>query len=85
MRLVIQGSKVMLAHLQHIHGLLGVNTQFNQIGEYAYYLPVQTQAVDSVKIFLRRSKNRLRASARCAAFKSFWFVRHGHGFDLDCD
>ena len=55
MRLVIQGHKVTVAHLQHIHGLLGVNTQFNQIGEHAYYLPIQsnmqTQAVDSVKQF----------------------------------
>jgi len=37
--------------LQHIHSLLGVNTQFNQIGEYAYYLPLQTQAVDAIKQF----------------------------------
>jgi len=52
MRLVIQGRAVTVAHLQHIHSLLGVNTQFNQIGEYAYYLPVQAQEVDIVKNFL---------------------------------
>jgi phosphoserine phosphatase len=48
MRLVIQGRAVTVAHLQHIHSLLGVNTQFNQIGEYAYYLPVQTKEADAV-------------------------------------
>ena len=56
MRLVIQGRAVTVAHLQHIHGLLGVNTQFNQIGEYAYYLPVQTQTIDSVKQFCANQK-----------------------------
>ena len=42
MRLVIQGRAVKVAHLQHIHNLLGVNTQFNQIGEHAYYLAIQS-------------------------------------------
>ena len=60
MRLVIQGRAVTVAHLQHIHGLLGVNTQFNQIGEHAYYLPIQsnmqTQAVDSAKQFCAAQK-----------------------------
>jgi phosphoserine phosphatase len=56
MRLVIQGRAVTVAHLQHIHNLLGVNTQFNQIGEHAYYLPVQKQAVDSVKQFCAEQK-----------------------------
>ena len=60
MRLAIQGRAITVAHLQHIHGLLGVNTQFNQIGEHAYYLPIQsniqTQAVDSVKIFCAAQK-----------------------------
>lgn len=40
MRLVLQGPSLSVAHLSHIHGLLGVNTQFMQIGEFAYYLPV---------------------------------------------
>jgi len=56
MRLVIQGRAVTVAHLQHIHSLLGVNTQFNQIGEFAYYLPVQTQEVDLVKNFCAEQK-----------------------------
>jgi phosphoserine phosphatase len=56
MRLVIQGRAVTIAHLQHIHSLLGVNTQFNQIGEFAYYLPVQTQEVDLVKNFCAEQK-----------------------------
>jgi phosphoserine phosphatase len=56
MRLVIQGRAVKVAHLQHIHSLLGVNTQFNQIGEYAYYLPVQAQEVNLVKNFCAEQK-----------------------------
>ena len=51
MRLVLQGRAIKEAHLQHIHGLLGVNTQYLQIAEHAYYLPVQTQAIDAVKSF----------------------------------
>lgn len=51
MRLVIQGRAVTVAHLQHIHGLLGVNTQFNQIGEHAYYLPIQTGDIANIKAF----------------------------------
>ena len=42
MRLVLQGRSLTMAHLSHIHGLIGVNAQFMQIGEHAYYLPVQT-------------------------------------------
>ena len=56
MRLVIQGRAVTVAHLHHIHGLLGVNTQFNQIGEHAYYLPVQTNEIDAVKTFCAAQK-----------------------------
>ena len=60
MRLVIQGRAVTVAHLQHIHGLLGVNTQFNQIGEHAYYLAlqssVQTNEIDVVKQFCTEQK-----------------------------
>ena len=56
MRLVIQGRAVTVAHLQHIHGLLGVNTQFNQIGEHAYYLPLQTSEIEAVKTFCAAQK-----------------------------
>ena len=40
MRLVIQGRAISVAHLTHIHRLVGGNTQFMQVAEYAYYLPV---------------------------------------------
>ncbi len=43
MRLVLQGQALSIAHLSHIHGLLGVNTQFMQIAEFAYYLPFQSE------------------------------------------
>ena len=56
MRLVIQGRAVTVAHLQHIHGLLGVSTQFNQIGEHAYYLPLHTGEIDAVKTFCAAQK-----------------------------
>lgn len=40
MRLVLQGSAIRMAHLTHLHALVGGHTQFMQIGEHAYYLPV---------------------------------------------
>jgi phosphoserine phosphatase len=51
MRLVVQGQALSIAHLTHIHQLSGVNTQFMQIGEHAYYLPVQSVENDTVKLF----------------------------------
>ncbi|WP_020167928.1 MULTISPECIES: phosphoserine phosphatase SerB [Methylotenera] len=42
MRLVIQGRAISVAHLTHIHRLVGGNTQFMQVAEFAYYLPVST-------------------------------------------
>lgn len=51
MRLVVQGRAVTVAHLTHIHRLIGGNTQFMQIGEYAYYLPIQQSAPAEVKTF----------------------------------
>lgn len=48
MRLVIQGRAITVAHLTHIHRLIGGNKQFMQIGEYAYYLPVS--AFDNAEI-----------------------------------
>lgn len=47
MRLVLQSPALSVAHLSHIHGLLGVNTQFMQIGEFAYYLPLQTDQLQA--------------------------------------
>jgi phosphoserine phosphatase len=51
MRLVVQGRAVTMAHLQHIHGLLGVHTQFIQIAEHAYYLSVNTEEVSAIMVF----------------------------------
>ena len=42
MRLVIQGRAIGMAHLTHIHRMVGVSAQFMQIGEHAYYLAVQS-------------------------------------------
>ena len=50
MRLVLQGRAIQPAHLQHIHSLLGLNTQYLQIAQYAYYLPVHTEKVNNVPI-----------------------------------
>ena len=51
MRLVVQGRAVTVAHLTHIHRLIGGNTQFMQIAEHAYYLPTNLADVESVKSF----------------------------------
>lgn len=51
MRLVVQGRAVTVAHLTHIHRLIGGNTQFVQIGEYAYYLPIHQSEIAEVKTF----------------------------------
>lgn len=51
MRLVIQGTGISLAHLTHIHGLVGGHTQFMQVGEHAYYLPVAECDYGAVKAF----------------------------------
>ncbi len=51
MRLVIQGRALSVAHLTHIHRLIGGNTQFMQIGEYAYYLPIHSPEIDAVQSF----------------------------------
>jgi len=51
MRLVVQGRQLSVAHLTHIHRLIGGHTQFMQVGEYAYYLPTQLTNVDTVKQF----------------------------------
>ncbi|MES2500142.1 MAG: phosphoserine phosphatase SerB, partial [Pseudomonadota bacterium] len=51
MRLVVQGRAISVAHLTHIHRLIGGNTQFMQVAEFAYYLPVPA-AVHSAGDFL---------------------------------
>lgn len=51
MRLVVQGRTVTVAHLTHIHRLIGGNTQFMQIGEYAYYLTIHSSEIATVKSF----------------------------------
>ena len=42
MRLVLQSHVITVAHLTHIHRLIGDNTQFMQIAEHAYYLPIKS-------------------------------------------
>ena len=51
MRLVIQGHAIGMAHLTHIHRLVGGSTQFMQIAEHAYYLPTDLTDVTEVKVF----------------------------------
>ncbi len=56
MRLVVQSRAITVAHLTHIHRIIGGNTQFMQIGETAYYLPTNLQAVPDVKHFCEEQK-----------------------------
>lgn len=51
MRLVVQGRAISVAHLTHIHRIIGGHTQFMQVGEFAYYLPIQHQEIDEVARF----------------------------------
>lgn len=51
MRLVLQGPAIQMAHLSHIHGLIGGHTQFMQVGQRAYYLPVAGDVDAGVKSF----------------------------------
>lgn len=51
MRLVIQGRAISVAHLTHIHRLIGGNAQFMQVAEYVYYLPVFTGDFLTVQTF----------------------------------
>jgi phosphoserine phosphatase len=51
MRLVVQGRQLSVAHLTHIHRLIGGHTQFMQIGEFAYYLPTNNTEIEAVKQF----------------------------------
>jgi phosphoserine phosphatase len=56
MRLVVQGRAITVAHLTHIHRIIGGNTQFMQIGEHAYYLPTNLTDVETVKTFCAEQK-----------------------------
>lgn len=56
MRLVVQGRAITVAHLTHIHRLIGGNTQFMQVSEFSYYLPTQTPDVEAVKTFCAEQK-----------------------------
>ena len=51
MRLVVQGRAVSVAHLTHIHRLIGGSTQFMQIAEHAYYLPTNESNIEPVRQF----------------------------------
>jgi phosphoserine phosphatase len=56
MRLVVQGRAIKMAHLQHIHSIIGSSTQFMQIAEHAYYLPTNTIDIETVKTFCATQK-----------------------------
>ena len=56
MRLVVQGRAITVAHLTHIHRIIGGNTQFMQIAEHAYYLPTNLTDVTAAKIFCAEQK-----------------------------
>jgi phosphoserine phosphatase len=51
MRLVVQGRAITMAHLTHIHRLVGGNTQFMQTAEFSYYLPIQLTASPEISAF----------------------------------
>ena len=56
MRLVLQGRAINMAHLSHIHGIIGGSAQFVQIGEFSYYLPTQSDNFDEIKQFCAEQK-----------------------------
>jgi phosphoserine phosphatase len=58
MRLVVQGSKIQLAHLVHIHQLSESKqgAQFIQIAEHGYYLPHQNSPSSSVLEFCKKEQ-----------------------------
>ncbi len=56
MRLVVQGRAITVAHLTHIHRIIGGNTQFMQIAEHAYYLPTNLTDVTAIKTFCAEQK-----------------------------
>ncbi len=56
MRLVVQGRVIGMAHLTHIHRLIGSSAQFMQIAEYAYYLPTNEADIVQVRAFCDEQK-----------------------------
>ena len=56
MRLVVQSRAITVAHLTHIHRIVGGNTQFMQIAEHAYYLPTNLTDVTAAKTFCAEQK-----------------------------
>ena len=56
MRLVVQSHVITVAHLTHIHRIIGGNTQFMQIAEHAYYLPTNLTDVTAAKTFCAEQK-----------------------------
>ena len=56
MRLVVQSRVITVAHLTHIHRIIGGNTQFMQIAEHAYYLPTNLTDVTAAKTFCAEQK-----------------------------
>jgi phosphoserine phosphatase len=56
MRLVVQGRAIKMAHLQHIHSIIGGSAQFMQIAEHAYYLPTNIIDIETVKTFCAEQK-----------------------------
>lgn len=56
MRLVLQGRAITVAHLSHIHGIIGGSAQFVQIGEFSYYLPTKNDNIDEIKQFCIEQK-----------------------------
>ena len=56
MRLVVQGRAITVAHLTHIHRIIGGNTQFMQVAEHAYYLPTDLTDVEAIKKFCAEQK-----------------------------
>ena len=56
MRLVVQSRIITVAHLTHIHRIIGGNTQFMQIAEHAYYLPTNLTDVTAAKTFCAEQK-----------------------------
>ena len=56
MRLVVQGRAITVAHLTHIHRIIGGNTQFMQVAEHAYYLPTHLTDVKAIKKFCAEQK-----------------------------
>ncbi len=56
MRLVVQGRAIRVAHLTHIHRLVGGNTQFMQTGEFSYYLPTNLTVSAEINHFCAQEK-----------------------------